>query len=105
MALIVGIALICFPIWFAFVASTVTQADIIRPPLPLIPGPHSVRELQPRAVRKGVNAPVSTMLFNSTVMALGITFGKIRISIVSAFAIVYFRFPGRTICFWLIFLT
>jgi len=45
------------------------------------------------------------MLFNSTVMALGITFGKIAISILSAFAIVYFRFPGRMLCFWLIFLT
>ena len=45
------------------------------------------------------------MLFNSTIMALGITFGKIVISILSAFAIVYFRFPGRMLCFWLIFLT
>lgn len=104
LTLIIGIAIICFPIWFAFVASTVTQDDIIRPPLPLIPGPHLVENYS-RALFEGVNAPVSTMLFNSTVMALGITFGKIAISILSAFAIVYFRFPGRMICFWLIFLT
>jgi len=104
LALIVGIAIICFPIWFTFVASTVTQDDIIRPPMPLLPGAHLV-ENYTKAWNEGVNAPVSTMLFNSTVMALGITFGKIVISILSAFAIVYFRFPGRMICFWLIFLT
>jgi len=104
LTLILGIGIVCFPIWFAFVASTVTQDDIIRPPLPLIPGPHFVDNYS-RALFEGINAPVSTMLFNSTVMALGITFGKIVISILSAFAIVYFRFPGRMICFWLIFLT
>jgi len=104
LALIVGIGIVCFPIWFAFVASTVTQADIIRPPMPLLPGPHLVENYS-RALFEGVNAPVATMLFNSTVMALGITFGKLAISILSAFAIVYFRFPGRTLCFWLIFLT
>ena len=103
-ALIVGIAIICFPIWFTFVASTVTQEDIIRPPMPLMPGPHML-ENYAKAWNEGVNAPVSTMLFNSTIMALGITFGKIVISILSAFAIVYFRFPGRMLCFWLIFLT
>ena len=36
--LIVGIAIICFPIYMAFVASTVTQPEIARPPMPLIPG-------------------------------------------------------------------
>ena len=104
LGLIVGILIICFPIWFAFVASTVTQEDIIRPPMPLWPGLHLVDNYG-RALVSGVNAPVSLMLFNSSVMALGITFGKIAISILSAFAIVYFRFPGRMICFWLIFLT
>ena len=104
LALILGIAIICFPIWFTFVASTVTQEDIIRPPMPLLPGAHLV-ENYTKAWNEGVNAPVSTMLLNSSVMALGITFGKLVISILSAFAIVYFRFPGRMICFWLIFLT
>jgi sn-glycerol 3-phosphate transport system permease protein len=45
------------------------------------------------------------MLLNSLVMALGITIGKIAISLLSAFAIVYFRFPFRMLFFWLIFLT
>ena len=104
LGLILGILIICFPIWFAFVASTVTQEDIIRPPMPLWPGPHLVENYS-RALFSGVNTPVLNMLFNSTVMALGITLGKIAISILSAFAIVYFRFPGRMLCFWLIFLT
>lgn len=104
LGLIIGIGVVCFPIYFAFVASTVTQADIIRPPLPMLPGPHLI-ENYTRALFSGVNAPVGLMMFNSMVMALGITFGKIAISLISAYAIVYFRFPFRTVFFWLIFLT
>ncbi len=102
--LIAGVLLVCFPIWLAFVASTVTQPEIARPPMPLLPGPHLYENYRD-ALFSGVNAPVARMLFNSAVMALGIALGKIVISILSAFAIVYFRFPGRITCFWLIFLT
>jgi len=102
--LVLGIAVVCFPIYLAFVASTVTQADIVRPPMPLLPGPHLVENYR-EALLSGVNAPVWRMMVNSTVMALGITVGKIAISIISAFAIVYFRFPGRPLFFWLIFVT
>ncbi len=102
--LILGILVLCFPIWMAFVASTVTQAEIVRPPMPLIPGPHLVENYE-RALLSGVNVPVWRMLLNSTVMALGITIGKIAISIISAYAIVYFRFPFRMAFFWLIFMT
>ena len=102
--LIVGIAIICFPIYMAFVASTVTQPEIARPPMPLIPGPHLI-ENYTAALTRGVNSPVLLMLFNSSVMALGITIGKIAISIISAYAIVYFRFPFRMAFFWMIFLT
>ena len=104
LGLIAGIAVLCFPIYLAFVASTVTQADIVRPPMPLIPGSHFVENYR-NALFSGMNAPVWRMMFNSMVMALGITIGKISISIISAYAIVYFRFPGRSVCFWLIFLT
>ena len=104
LGLIAGIAVLCFPIYLAFVASTVTQADIVRPPIPLIPGSHFVENYR-NALFSGMNAPVWRMMFNSMVMALGITIGKISISIISAYAIVYFRFPGRSVCFWLIFLT
>lgn len=103
-ALILGVAMVCFPIWLAFVASTVSQPEIVRPPMPLWPGDQFV-ENYTSALLSGVNAPVWKMLVNSLVMALGITIGKIVISILSAFAIVYFRFPGRMVFFWLIFLT
>jgi len=52
----------------------------------------------------GVETPVFLMMLNSLVMALGITFGKIAISLLSAYAIVFFRFPFRNFCFWVIFI-
>lgn len=102
--MICGVLVVFFPIWLAFVASTVTQADIVSPPLPLIPGGHFWDNYS-RALFSGVNVPVGTMLVNSLIMAIGIAVGKIVISLLSAFAIVYFRFPGRNLFFWLIFLT
>ncbi len=102
--MILGIALIFFPIYLAFVASTVQQMDIVRPPMPLLPGGYMIENYS-KALYSGINAPVWKMLVNSTVMALGITIGKIAISLLSAFALVYFRFPFRQAFFWLIFLT
>jgi sn-glycerol 3-phosphate transport system permease protein len=102
--LILGILFIFFPIWLAFVASTVSQPEIARPPMPLLPG-DQFWENYAKALTSGINAPVALMLFNSAVMAIGIAVGKIVISLLSAFAIVYFRFPGRHLFFWLIFLT
>lgn len=102
--LILGVLVIFFPIWLAFVASTLSQQDIVRPPMPLLPGDRFYENYR-RALVAGVNAPVAWMLFNSMVMAMGIAIGKIVISLLSAFAIVYFRFPGRMLFFWLIFLT
>ena len=102
--MILGVLVIFFPIWLAFVASTVTQPEIVRPPMPLWPG-DQLWENYAKALFSGVNVPVATMLINSLVMAIGIAVGKIVISLLSAFAIVYFRFPGRNIFFWMIFLT
>ena len=102
--MIAGVLLVFFPIWLAFVASTVTQPEIVRPPMPLLPGDQFFENYR-KALLSGVNVPVLTMLLNSLVMALGIAIGKIVISLLSAFAIVYFRFPGRQTFFWLIFLT
>lgn len=104
LAMIAGVLVIFFPIWLAFVASTVTQPEIVRPPMPLWPGDQLI-ENYTAALFSGVNVPVLTMLGNSLVMAVGIAVGKIVISLTSAFAIVYFRFPGRNLFFWLIFLT
>jgi len=102
--MIAGVLIVFFPIWLAFVASTVTQPEIVKPPMPLLPG-DQFWENYSKALFSGVNVPVATMLFNSLVMAVGIAVGKIVISLLSAFAIVYFRFPGRNIFFWMIFLT
>ena len=100
--LILGIGLMCLPIWLTFVGSTVTQAEIVRPPLPVLPGDRLVENY--REALFG-DVPVARMLVNTTIMALGIALGKIAISLLSAFAIVYFRFPGRMLCFWTIFVT
>ena len=102
--LCIGVLIIFFPIWLAFVASTVTQLDIVRPPMPLWPGDQFLANYG-KALTAGVNAPVALMLLNSLIMAMGIAVGKIVISLLSAFAIVYFKFPGRRLFFWLIFLT
>ena len=102
--LILGIAIVIFPIYLTFIASTVTNRDIVQPPLPLMPGPHLVRNYSD-ALFAGINVPVLKMLWNSMVMATGIAVGKIVISFLSAFAIVYFRFPFRQLCFWTIFIT
>ena len=102
--MILGVLIVFFPIWLAFVASTVTQPEIVSPPMPLLPGDQFFINYK-KALLAGVNVPVGTMLTNSLVMAIGIAVGKIIISLLSAFAIVYFRFPGKKIFFWLIFIT
>ena len=102
--MIVGVLIVFFPLWLAFVASTVTQPEIVSPPMPVWPGEYFWENYK-RALFAGVNVPVSTMLLNSLIMAIGIAVGKIIISLLSAFAIVYFRFPGRIFFFWTIFLT
>jgi sn-glycerol 3-phosphate transport system permease protein len=104
LGLIIGLLFVFFPIWLAFVASTITQPEIVSPPMPLWPGDQFF-ENYGKALLAGVNQPVARMMLNSLIMAMGIAVGKIVISLLSAFAIVYFRFPGRKVFFWLIFLT
>ena len=103
-AMITGVLIVCFPAWLAFVASTVSQPEITKPPMPLFPGDHFFENYK-AALFSGVNVPVARMLVNSMIMAVGIAVGKIIISLLSAFAIVFFRFPFRQAFFWLIFLT
>ena len=106
--LIAGVIVVAFPLWVTFVASTLTFDQIVNVPMPLTPGSHAWSNYHQALVagsEKGSSAPVSTMLFNSLVMALSIALGKIAISILSAFAIVYFRFPLRNFFFWMIFVT
>ncbi|WP_019448326.1 sn-glycerol-3-phosphate ABC transporter permease UgpE [Cupriavidus sp. BIS7] len=107
LVLILGIAVVAFPVYLTFVASTLTAEQVLDAPMTLIPGSHLIENY--RAVLfQGVGeaaSPVSTMMKNSLIMALGIALGKIAISIISAFAIVYFRFPLRKTFFWMIFVT
>ena len=106
--LIAGIVFLCFPVWVALVASTHPGEALTKSPIPMWFGDHAVenyRQLLIEGVPAAGGVPLSTMMFNSLVMAIGITFGKIAISLISAFAIVYFRFPFRMTCFWLIFVT
>jgi len=105
--LILGLIVISFPIYIAFVASTHQVENLIATVQPwfgdaLIENYMTV--LQSGKQNAG-GVPVSTMMINSLIMALGITVGKISISIISAYAIVYFRFPFRMFFFWIIFLT
>ena len=106
--LILGVLIVAFPIYYTFVASTHSLQTILRPPLPLTPGGSFFSNYYD-ALFGGVGriggVGVDLLLFNTTVMALGIAVGKIIISILSAFAIVFFRFPGRMFFFWAIFIT
>jgi sn-glycerol 3-phosphate transport system permease protein len=106
--LIVGILVISFPLYVTFVASTRTLDDILSVPMPLLPGDQlweNYSQVLAAGTTKGVTAPVGRMMFNSLVMALAIAFGKIAISIIASFAIVFFRFPLRNFFFWMIFVT
>ena len=106
--LITGVILVAFPLWVTFVASTLRYEDIVNVPMPLLPGDQlleNYRQVLTAGSQRASSAPVSTMLFNSTIMAIFVAIGKIVISIISAFAIVYFRFPGRIFFFWMIFVT
>ena len=106
-ALVLGVAIIAFPIYVAFVASTHELDALLQSPIPLLPGGAFFNNYAEALFggAKAVGVPVWLMMFNSLVMALGITIGKIAISILSAFAIVYFRFPFRMAFFWMIFVT
>jgi sn-glycerol 3-phosphate transport system permease protein len=106
--LIAGIAVIAFPLYITFVASTLTLDQILHVPMPLVPG-DQLWENYSKALTAGAKgaaaAPVGRMMLNSLVMAVAIALGKIAISLIASFAIVYFRFPLRNFFFWMIFVT
>ncbi len=94
--LILGVAIIAFPIWITFVAATHDAVRMVQIPLPLMPGDQffvNLNQALNKGISGGANQGVAMMLFNSLVMAMMIAVGKIAISLLSAFAIVYFRFP------------
>lgn len=105
--LIIGVLVVLFPLYVAFVAATLDDKQVFQVPMTLIPGGHLWENIS-NIWQGGVGnlkVPFSLLLLNSVIMALAITFGKIVVSVLSAYAIVYFRFPLRSLFFWLIFLT
>ena len=109
LVLIVGVLIVALPVYITFVASTHTTDEIIHAPMSMLPGPHLIENY--RAAWDGGSAGTNSntgagrMMTVSLVMALGIALGKITISLLSAFAIVYFRFPFRMAFFWAVFVT
>ncbi|ABM41102.1 MAG: sn-glycerol-3-phosphate ABC transporter permease UgpE [Diaphorobacter nitroreducens] len=106
--LVLGVAIVAFPLYLALVASTHTADAIVQSPMPLLPGSHLWENYQAALFgsgKLGSNTNVVHMMWVSFVVAMVITVGKIAISLLSAFAIVYFRFPFKMLCFWAIFVT
>jgi sn-glycerol 3-phosphate transport system permease protein len=106
--LMLGVVAVAFPLYVTFVASTLTLEQTLQVPMRLIPGDRLIEnysQVLTGGTSTGSKAAVSSMLFNSLVMALAIPLGKIAISIIASFAIVYFRFPLRMFFFWMIFVT
>ena len=111
LVLIIGVMLVAFPVYLTFIASTQTAEQITQSnPMSLLPGGNMI-ETYKMALFGGKNSvgskiiPVAPMMWVSLITALTIALGKIAISLLSAFAIVYFRFPFRNVVFWMIFVT
>ncbi len=108
LVLVLGIIVIAFPLYVTFVASTLTLDQVLEVPMRLLPGDQfwaNYSQVLSSGSTRGSSAPVAQMMLNSLIMALVIAVGKIAISIISSFAIVYFRFPLRKFFFWMIFIT
>src|SRR5690349_6122543 len=97
--LVLGGLLVCVPIWFAFVVGSHTTADVLTVPPPWLPGDRFLEN----AATAWVKGNLGRLFVNSFVVAVGIAVGKIAVSLLSAFAIAYFRFRWRMTAFWLIF--
>jgi len=109
LVLLLGVLAVALPVYITFVASTRSNDEIIHPPMPMTPGSLLVENyrdvLEGTREGPGSKAPVARMMWISLVTALTIAIGKIAISLLSAFAIVYFRFRFRQAAFWAIFIT
>jgi sn-glycerol 3-phosphate transport system permease protein len=111
LVLLLGVLIVALPVYITFVASTQTAEQIVQNvPMSLIPGDNMAQSYR-LALEGGQTEygsripPVAPMMKVSLITALIIAIGKIAISLLSAFAVVYFRFPGRTLVFWMIFVT
>ena len=102
--LVMGIIVIIFPIYITLVASSHERRDIATTVQPWF-GDHLIQNyatIITTGKKTAGGVPVGFMMVNSLIMAVGIVVGKITISIISAYAIVYFRFPLRMFFFWIL---
>ncbi|ARB93902.1 sn-glycerol-3-phosphate ABC transporter permease UgpE [Legionella longbeachae] len=106
--LCIFILLMLLPVYLALVAASNDGSIMMQSHIPMIPGPLLVKNLK-AVMTKGLSVtggePITFMLFNSLFMALAIAVGKIVFALGSAFALVYFDFPFKKLCFALIFTT
>ncbi|MDB5415451.1 MAG: glycerol-3-phosphate transporter, partial [Rubritepida sp.] len=108
LCLVIGVLIFAFPIYLTVIGSTHDVNTIGRGDVPLLPGAEAVRNYSQAWGLGGgryMGVPAGTMLMNSLMMAMLIAVGKIAISLTSAYAVVFFRFPLRMVFFWLIFIT
>ncbi len=106
--LIVGILFMSMPVWVAFATSTHSAETILRDGLQFWPGSDFLETYrQVLFVDGGVMKSVlgTTMLKNSLILGVGFAIGKVIISMLAAYAIVYFRFRLALPLFWIIFMT
>ncbi len=99
--LIVGIFIVGFPIIYSLIAATLPLEEVSKVPMPLIPGDQFIVNIK-EAWSRG---DLGTQILNSFVMASGITIGKIAISMIGAFSIVYFDYKFRVVAFASVFCT
>jgi len=99
--LIFSVILIGFPLYYGFVISTQSMDEVTKVPQSLLPSTHLLENY----IKIWNRIHMGRLLINSCIVALVVSLGKIAISILSAFAIVFFNFRGKQIAFWLIFIT
>lgn len=108
LVLTLGVLVVALPVYVTFVASTQTAEQVLAAPMSLVPGNQLIENYRTVLLGesgKGSNAPVGRMMLNSLITALVIAVGKIIISLLSAFALIYFRFRYKGLVFWMIFVT
>ena len=99
--MIIGALLVLLPIWLVFVGATLTIREINTPEIHILPGSHLIDNL----IAAWHRAALGKQILNSFIMSVGVAAGKVFMSALTAFGLVYFRFPGRMLLFWLIFIT
>ncbi len=100
-AMVLGLVIVLVPFWITFVAASQNLQEVSRVPIVLWPSDHLFENIEAAWTR----GDLGPKLLNSLIVSVGVTTGKIILASLSAFAIVFFNFKARMLCFWLIFIT